>query len=174
MDVLTDPRRYVKSYGVLQTRRDKETAHLYVIRAEVSYRRWAEWPAEQERRLHPPRSLFTLQALQGVSMDKWLHLIELIAEPILAVSGVPIALIPLVRAGIQEAETIHGNDTGTSKLQHVINLVSIGANAANAAAGKTVIDATALTSTVTQGINTTIAAVNLVHGATPVALPPTV
>lgn len=103
-------------------------------------------------------------------MNKWLQLAQALVSPILAAAGVPVALIPLVNAGIQEAETIHGSDSGTVKLSHVINLVTIGANAANAAAGKTVINATALTGTVTQGINTAIAVVNLVHDQTPAAV----
>lgn len=155
------PRTYVKSYGVLQTVRDRETAHRYILEAALSRQRWADWPPDQERRgKHSQR-------YQEPVMNKWLHLVELLAEPILAVAGVPPVLNSLIISGIQEAETIKGDETGTAKLQHVINLVGIGANAANAAAGKTVINATALTSTVIQGINTTIAAVNLVHGATP-------
>lgn len=60
-----------------------------------------------------------------------------VAPLILAVTPLaPIA--PFVAAGIQEAEAIGGS--GPDKLVHVVNIAKAAADAANAQAGKTVID----------------------------------
>jgi uncharacterized iron-regulated membrane protein len=95
-------------------------------------------------------------------MHKWLSLIAQLAPIILPVTGVPAALVPLVLHGMTIAEHISGA-TGAQKKAAALELIQTGATAANTAAGRTLVDVDSLTSVVSQGIDTTIASVNLVH-----------
>lgn len=91
------------------------------------------------------------------------HVLEQIAPIALSViPGVPPVLIPLVVHGIQTAEAIPGA-TGAQKKAAALDLVNTGIASTNAAAGKQVIDPTAINA-VGEGIDTVVGVVNLING----------
>jgi hypothetical protein len=98
---------------------------------------------------------------------KWLELVKTLAPVILtAVNPALGAISPLIVHGITTAESMPGA-SGTDKLNSVVDLVNTGVQGMNTAAGKTVVDPNLVNSALVQGINTTIATVNLIHN-TPV------
>lgn len=72
----------------------------------------------------------------------------------------PIA--PAVALGIQEAEAIRGA-SGPEKLAHVVKIAKHAADAANAQAGKEVIDAAQVEATAGQVVSAVVSTVNLVE-----------
>lgn len=97
-------------------------------------------------------------------MNKWLQLAELLAGPVLSIVNPKLAPIaPQISAGIQEAEQLKAAGTITDKLAHVQNIANIAANSVNTAAGKTVVDTSSLNTAVQEGVDTAIAAINLIH-----------
>lgn len=78
----------------------------------------------------------------------------------------PIAAI--VAAGIAEAQKIPGA-TGAEKLQHVAVIIQEGVLATNTQAGRQVLDPQLVSDTYVSAVNTAVAAIKLVHGATPAA-----
>lgn len=96
-----------------------------------------------------------------MSTPKWLQIVENIAPIILAATPLaPIA--PFVALGIRVAEGIPGA-TADQKLVIAKSIASVGVQAANAQAGKEVIDTKAADTLVTSGINAVVAATNLRH-----------
>ena len=97
------------------------------------------------------------------NITKWLDLAKLLA-PIILTTVKP-SLAPIasnIATGITEAEQIPGA-SGQDKLAHVQNIASNAATAINSAAGKTLVDTSSLQQTVQEGIDTTVAAINLIH-----------
>lgn len=76
-------------------------------------------------------------------------------------------LVPLILAGVTEAQAIHGADNNEVKKAHVLNLVAVGAAAATAT-GKVAIDPTQAT-TITQSVFAAIDAVHAIVKAQPAA-----
>ena len=100
-----------------------------------------------------------------VTSNKWFQLLIGLAPLILAniKGGSKIApIIPVIVAGIEEAEKVKGATTGAEKKAHVLNTVEAGIAAANAT-GKVKIDAAEVTQLASDGIDVVISAVNLVH-----------
>jgi len=95
-------------------------------------------------------------------MQKWLTLVTGLLPFILSVTipGLPAMLVPVVIQGIYEAEQIKGA-RGPDKKQHVLSLVNLTITTTNAAANRTVIDATKVMPVVDRAIDTGIAIVNL-------------
>ncbi len=83
------------------------------------------------------------------------------APLILAVTPLaPIA--PAVMAAIQEAEALHGAGTGVEKLAHVKAIALDAAAAANAQAGKIVVDPAEIGAAVDQSVAAVVAVANVV------------
>jgi hypothetical protein len=95
-------------------------------------------------------------------MGKWFNAILQLAPVIMPLAGVPAALVPLIMHGMIVAQHLPGAD-GATKKAYVLDLVSTGAATTNAAVGHTLIDPVQATGAVSQGIDATIAAVNLAH-----------
>lgn len=98
----------------------------------------------------------------------WLHLVEILTPVVLqyAFAGNPHAqaLVPIVRAGIAEANGIKGA-TGPQKLLHVTNLVILGAEGVNVEQGHEVLNVEAVTNTIGDAISAIVNAANIVHKA---------
>lgn len=95
-------------------------------------------------------------------LKKFEQLVTIIGPPILQMVGVPSTVITLAAHGIVVAENIKGK-SGAEKKAYVTELVSTGAQAVNAATGKTLLDPAQLSGTVSQGIDAVVAAVNAVE-----------
>lgn len=105
-----------------------------------------------------------------MAWTKWLDLVKLLAPIVLAnvKGGDKIAtVIPVVVQGIQEAEQIKGAK-GPEKKDHVLNVTDAAVTALNAT-GKVKLDPQEVRATVSDGIDTVVQTVNLVHGARPEA-----
>ena len=100
------------------------------------------------------------------TLNKWLAIAQYLAPVVLATvpGGEKIApFVPLVSAGIQEAEQIP-NASGPEKKAHVIDL-AMAAFQTLQATGKLHMDAAQFQSTVGAGVDATVGVVNLVHQA---------
>jgi hypothetical protein len=95
--------------------------------------------------------------------NKWLQLAQLLAPIIL--STIKPELAPIagdISQGIQTAEQMVGAK-GIQKLAYVQDLAAKTADAVNVAKGKVVVDPAGLNVAVEQGVNTTVAVLNLLH-----------
>jgi len=102
-----------------------------------------------------------------MKLSDFFHALETVAPVVLSlVPGVPPVLVPVIQHGIQVAEGMPGA-TGEQKKAAALDLVNTGITATNAAAGKQVIDPSVINA-VSNGIDTTIGVVNILHKA-PVA-----
>lgn len=100
-------------------------------------------------------------------MDKLKQFLEILASVgpmILSLLPETAPFAPLVSQAIAAAEQIPGA-TGPQKKAIAVSIVQIAAQAGDQAAGRTVVDPATLGSLVSQGIDTTVAAVNLVQAA---------
>jgi hypothetical protein len=99
-------------------------------------------------------------------MSKWgafLKIARTVAPVVLQFT--PLAPISgAVTVGIQEAEQIEGA-SGTEKLAHVTNIAVEAANAANAQAGRIVVDPDMVQAEAAKAISTAVGAIKLVHDA---------
>ena len=102
----------------------------------------------------------------------WKGILNLAAPFALSMSGVPVALVPLVMHGISVAEDLGG--TGAEKKAKALDLVQTGAAAVNAATGKTYTDPALVTDTVSKGIDVAVQTTNIIHQAQSVAKPKTI
>lgn len=104
-------------------------------------------------------------------MSTWLALVEKLLPFVLsAIPKVPPSVIPIVMKGISDAEQIPGA-TGVQKKAAVMALVTDGLSGVDAVTGKPTVDVAGITNAVSQGIDTGVAVVNLVHAAqTPAAV----
>ena len=91
---------------------------------------------------------------------KFGHLVEQLAPIALAVTGVPPVLIPIVIHGIQVAEQFGGS--GAEKKAQAVDLVTSAISGTNLAAGKQVVDPTAIHA-VSNGIDAVVGVVNLIN-----------
>ena len=98
----------------------------------------------------------------------WLKYVETIAPVILSTIPQVAPFVPYISVGIQLAEQIPGA-TGVQKQQFAVALAQLGAQAANTAAGKTVVDPNAIGTTLDESIDAVVAAVNAAHPKTPAA-----
>ncbi|SRR5260221_2910659 len=97
--------------------------------------------------------------------SKFAQVASVVAPVVLSViPGVPPIIIPLITHGIQEAELIPGASSQDKK-QHVLDLVTSGIQGINIAAGHVEVDPSAVTGAVSNGIDTTIATINIVKSA---------
>lgn len=111
----------------------------------------------------PPASL----AHQPSFWDKFAAIASTVGVNVLLFTPLaPIAAI--VAAGIAEAQKIPGA-TGQEKLQHVAVIIQEGVLATNTQAGRQVLDPQLVSDTYVSAVNTAVAAIKLVHGATPAA-----
>lgn len=101
-----------------------------------------------------------------LSGNKWFQLITGLAPLILAnVKGGDkiTSVIPVIVAGIQEAEAIAGA-SGAQKKDHVLKTVEVGVAAANAT-GKVQLNAEEVKQAASDGIDAVISVVHVVEGA---------
>ena len=101
-----------------------------------------------------------------ITGNKWFQLITGLAPMILAnvKGGDKIApVIPVIVAGIQEAEQIKGA-SGAAKKDHVLKTVEAGVAAANAT-GKVNLDPAAVRDAASDGIDAVIGTIHVVEGA---------
>lgn len=96
-----------------------------------------------------------------MSPPNWLRLVGQIA-PLILLSTPLAPIAPWVSIGIQVAERIPGA-TGAQKLEIAKVIARVGVSAANAQAGKVIIDPVAADTMVTDGINAVVAATNIRH-----------
>lgn len=99
-----------------------------------------------------------------MNMPKWLQVVESVLPLVLAAIGINPMLVPIVTAGIGEAEALFGPGTGDQKKQHVLNLTNDTVAAVNTAAGKEVVNPAEVSTTVSSGIDTAVGVANLVAG----------
>lgn len=98
-----------------------------------------------------------------MTLPKWFSILEQLGP--IALAFTPLAPIaPLVIAGIRTAEAIPGA-TGDQKKQLVQQIVAIGAQGANAQAGKSVIDPQAAADSTGSIIDAIVGVTNIVHNA---------
>jgi hypothetical protein len=100
----------------------------------------------------------------GVLVSKWLQLVQMLAPTILTTIKPSLAPIASnITSGIQIAEDLKNAGTITDKLAHVQGIALQAAGVVNTAAGKNVIDTSSLNAAVQEGVDTTVAVVNLIH-----------
>lgn len=93
---------------------------------------------------------------------KWLHALETLGPLVLATT--PLApLAPIVVAAIRAAESIPGA-TGEQKQQAAKNIINIWVQAANAIAGKALLDPVLADQTAGAAIDAVVGVANLAHG----------
>lgn len=94
---------------------------------------------------------------------KWLELLKTIG-PLVIASTVPGGqlLAPIVVGAIHSAEQLKGA-SGAEKKAHALELVEAGAAAANAVAGKVVVDPNAAVAAAASGIDTVVKTINAAH-----------
>lgn len=99
----------------------------------------------------------------GFNVGAFLQILKIIGPFILASTGVPGLLVPVVLQAIEEAEhfaAIHPH-TGAEKKIHVLNAVGLATTAVNAVRPGTVVEG--YQTTVSLGIDATIAVINLIQ-----------
>jgi hypothetical protein len=105
----------------------------------------------------------------GFSWRKFIEIAQIVGPAALTVAGVPAAVIPLVVHGITIAEETaakrdtDGKMTGQEKKALAMDVVQTGLSAVNATASKQLIDVDQISHVVSQGIDTTIEAINAAH-----------
>jgi hypothetical protein len=96
---------------------------------------------------------------------KWFELAKLLCRFVVAVVPGAAPLVPLILAGVTEAQAIHGADKPSEKQAHVLNLVANRRRGGDGD-GKVVIDPTQAT-TITQSVFNAIDAVHAIVKAQP-------
>lgn len=91
----------------------------------------------------------------------WSELLAHVGPAVLKTANVASAVIPLAIHAMREAQSLPGA-SGPKKKAHVMALITDGVTALNEARGKQVLDLQATRDAVSDGIDTTIAAINLV------------
>lgn len=98
-----------------------------------------------------------------MNRQKWIQMVSSIG--LMALAYTPLApMAPYVAQSIQDAELLPGA-SGADKLSHVVSLVRNGIAAANAQAGRQVIDTQLSDTLIQQAISTAVSVVNIVHQA---------
>jgi hypothetical protein len=98
-----------------------------------------------------------------MSLPKWLEVLEQVGPGVLKFTPLaPIA--PQVIAAIGETQGMPGA-TGPEKLAHVVNIATQAAQAANAEAGRVVIDPGAMQTTAETAISTVVQVTKMVEAA---------
>lgn len=100
-------------------------------------------------------------------MDKLKSFLEILASigpMVLSLIPGTAAFAPLVSQAIAAAETIPGA-SGAQKKAAAVEIVTVGMKVANEAAGHQIVEPSTLGALVSQGIDTAVAAVNLVQAA---------
>lgn len=92
----------------------------------------------------------------------WFQLLMSFAPAILTLAKVPAVLIPTITHAMSEAQGLPGA-SGPEKKAHVLGIVKDGVETFNAAKGKTMLNPAKAVDAVSSGIDTTIAAINLVQ-----------
>lgn len=104
-----------------------------------------------------------------ISLNAFLKVANVIVGPILAATGVPTALIPIVQHGIQDAEIASAKRdvplTGAEKKALVLDSLATGIAGANAAKPGSV-DPN-VTILVSRGIDLTVDTINAIHKPAP-------
>lgn len=96
-------------------------------------------------------------------MKKWLDLMKMILPVVLAQNPKTAVVAPFVIEGIEAAEQLPGAK-GAAKAAHAKEIALAAIHAANAEAGRTVVDPDAVSEAIDSGIETGVAVVNVVHG----------
>ena len=99
-------------------------------------------------------------------LDRFLQILASIGPLVLGLIPETAPYAGLVTQGIAAAETMAGA-SGAQKKAAALQIITTGMTAANSAVGHVIVDPAALTSLVSTGIDTTVAAVNLVQNAHP-------
>lgn len=127
-------------------------------------------PATQTALLAVANVLLRLLTNQGVQMGPskesdmnwgWLKLVGQIAP--IALAATPMApLAPYIAIGVQQAEQMEGA-TGAQKLAKAVEIAKTGIAAADAQAGRQIIDPAAADAAITAGVNAVVGTVNIIH-----------